>query len=194
MPASPTPWTGDTKLAAHVSSQASVTQLLTDEWDGAGLATLEYMPRHLHFFTGWREEESWGSLDAPLSLTWSPSNKPSGSSILSSSQRQTTRKGRARNCGDLPPDEHATSLNLSPSFPYPPTIQTYAIFIGIKIVYWYRNQVLMCKKITIFILWLIFAGTFVTVCSVVFVQSLNLVRPFATPWTAACQASLSSIA
>ena len=114
------------------------------------------------------------------------------SSVLPRGRAQA--KAGPGNCGDLPPDEHATSLNLSPSFPYPPTIQIYAIFIGIKIVYWYRNQILMCKKITIFILRLIFAGTFVTVCSVVFVQPLNHVRPFVTPWTAACQASLSSIA
>ena len=60
-------------------------------------ATLEYIPSHLHFFTGWREEESWGSLNAPLSLTWSPSDNLSGSNILSSSQRrETTRKGQTR--------------------------------------------------------------------------------------------------
>ena len=156
-------------------------------------ATLEYIPSHLHFFTGWREEESWGSLDAPLSLTWSPSNKPSGSSILSSSQRQTTRKGRDRNCGDLPPDEHATSLNLSPSFPYPPTIQTYAIFIRIKTIRWYRNQILMCKKLPSLYFDLSLLQP-LWQFALLLLFSLRHVQLFVTPWTAACQASLSSIA
>ena len=94
-------------------------------------------------------KKSRGSLDAPLPFPGHlVTTRVEGVPLVI--PRGGTPQGKARPAGpgdrgDLPPDEYATSLNLSPSSSYPPTMQTYAIFIRIKVICWYRNQILMCR-------------------------------------------------
>ena len=81
-------------------------------------ATLEYIPSHLHFFhrlKGRRVGGHWMLL-CPLPGHLVTTQVEVVSLVLPRGGRPPGKAG-PENCGDLPPDEHATSLNLSPSFP-----------------------------------------------------------------------------